>query len=285
MINQLHNRLNVLRNPANIFSFILLIIALVLYFEADAVMPVIFLLLMAWPLALFAIIFSIFTLVDTLFLSKRGRKIILPIYALIVLLIFLPPLPGNRCDAYEMAAHYDKHAAEFQELKAYMCAVLNDGCGVKIEFEANDELAMCHIYNPKDSRFWSNHWDEDAVLKGDSLLQVVGIDREKRNIILRKLRALNCISVEASAHGDMEVGYKRILMGKYSYRITNEPPTPEAIQQNRENTSSFDSSSIYYRDNVWFVYGSGAIGSNNFPGKADFLFSIVTDRIFSASWR
>ncbi|MDR0938150.1 MAG: hypothetical protein LBN29_02175 [Mediterranea sp.] len=251
-----------------IASGITLAIVSVSYFDQKALTAIILLFAMFFWVFLPLFFYTLFSLIDTLFLRKRARKILLPIHFLIALFLvshILPStrLPSNKCGAEEMVAYYDKHEPEFQELKSYIYTILPDSCAFHIEFE-NGKMSICHVYNPRSNPKWNNNWNEDAAAKGDSLLLTIGINPNIRETLRQKLKKLCCISVDALP-SSVSVGYKRILLGKYDFLLFRNPLSPEEIEDIKN-----DYTRIYYRDNVALEYGSGAVGSMGFPGKEEY---------------
>ncbi|MCD7899620.1 MAG: hypothetical protein LUH22_07030 [Bacteroides sp.] len=221
----------------------------------------IFFLATIWWLIIPCFILTISSFLDTLFIRKQARKILLPIHLLIIFTILFE-IKINRCDADRMASHYDKHETGFTELIDYTRAAVNDSCRIKVEFESAG-LSMFHTYTPPDNT-WDMNWNEEAKAAAPALMEKVGLEKEELNTIQRKLKKIGCIAIQIYP-GYTEIGYKRVGMGLYYYKIYTHPLTEEQI-------TKYDGyNTVYYRDNVMFAYGGGAIGSDVFIGKKEFL--------------
>ena len=79
---------------------------------------------------------------------------------------------------------------------------------------------------------------------------------------------IGCISISLQAIPDAPfcIGFRRIGMGKYYYQIYNIPLSSD--EQKKINESE---ASIVYSPFVVFEYAGGAIGSQNFIGKDEYL--------------
>ncbi len=75
------------------------------------------------------------------------------------------------------------------------------------------------------------------------------------------LNKIDSISIASYSHNRTTFGYKRDGLGKYSYVVY------DTIPVENQNADYWMCSSIFFRDNVVFEYGSGAIGSLCFPDK------------------
>lgn len=72
---------------------------------------------------------------------------------------------------------------------------------------------------------------------------------------------MGCISIEINnRHSDyVDIGFRRVDLGLYSYRIYNRPLKAEEKKEYIE-----DPMFIPYTDNVLLMYGGGAIGPQTF---------------------
>lgn len=113
---------------------------------------------------------------------------------------------------------------------------------------------------------WERCWNPDG-LKTDSLLLQAGLDREQLKYIERELKEIHCISIEVQARPDAPyaIGFRRVGMGMYNYRLYT-----KALSLDEQKKLNDDCSLIVYSPHVIFEYGSGAIGSDCFPGKEEF---------------
>lgn len=212
---------------------------------------------------------SILSFVRSLWLKSKHHHIILTLNALNLLLIisyFLIALPNRICDAYIMEEHYEKYKSEMESLIDFTYHSLNDNCGVVIEFDYFG-IDMFHIL-PADSDRFVNYWADAARLK-DSLMQVVGLDEKEFEIIRDKLDDMGCLSIQVVKSEDSNcanIGFRRVLMGIYSYCLYRKPLTVEQ-KKNMSDGCMF----VIYNDTVVFEYGAGVIGSWCFPGREEYI--------------
>ena len=143
-----------------------------------------------------------------------------------------------------MAEHYDNNKSELQELIDYTNHSLYKGAEMRLEFE-HDGISIFHV--KRNDSIWSCNWDVSSDEKIDSLMQVVGLDQEELKNIRRKLRKLGCISIEtATTHSDYaDIGFRRVGLGKYSYRIYNRSMNPEEKKEYDEDPMFIPYTSLY----------------------------------------
>ena len=170
----------------------------------------------------------------------------------------LIPNPKSSCNPDIMAKHYEEHKAEMRELCDYMQSVLDDSTAIQLEFEGNKQ----GIFRVKSADSDSFSWEVDSDSKRDSLMQVVGLTEKEYVNIREKLKTMGCIGVEASRNypESMEIWFRRIGMGMYSFVLYNRPMNKEE----KENALN-DDTLIPYNDSTLFHYGGGAIGLQVFP--------------------
>ena len=211
-----------------------------------------------WPLMIWAIIVFLQSFWTKGFLWK-----IYLIWGCVILILvgayFISSTKfGTKCNPDIMAEHYDNNKSELQELIDYTNHSLYKGAEMRLEFE-HDGISIFHV--KRNDSIWSCNWDVSSDEKIDSLMQVVGLDQEELKNIRRKLRKLGCISIEtATTHSDYtNIGFRRVGLGKYSYRIYNRSMNPEEEKEYDE-----DPMFIPYTDRVVFEYGGGAAGPQSF---------------------
>ena len=211
-----------------------------------------------WPLMVWAII---------VFLQsfwKKGFlwKIYLIWGCVIIILVgayFISPAKfGNKCNPEIMAEHYDNNVSGLRDLIDYTNQSLDKGAEMRLEFE-HSGISIFHV--KRNDSIWSCNWDVSSDEKIDSLMQVVGLSHEELKNIRRKLKEIGCISIEtATTHSDYaDIGFRRVGLGMYSYRIYNRPVNAEERKEYLE-----DPMFIPYTDKVLFIYGGGAIGPQSF---------------------
>ena len=141
---------------------------------------------------------------------------------------------------------------------------MTPGCSVDIEFEHGD-VSIFHFSNS--SGEMKSNWDPSEE-KIDSLLIQSGLDRNSLIWLKKELDEIGCISISLQAIPDAPfgIGFRRIGMGKYYYQIYHIPLSSD--EQKKINESE---ASIVYSPFVVFEYAGGAIGSQNFIGKDEYL--------------
>ena len=182
--------------------------------------------------------------------------------AIILLLgaFFISPTRlGTRCNPDIMAEHYEKNKYEMQELIDYANQSMDEESRMMMEFEHGD---MTHFQvQGKNDSTWTSKPDIGSKDWKETLMRIVGLDNDELNNIRCKLRRIGCISIEtATIHSDYtNIGFRRVGLGKYSYRIYNRSMNPEEKKEYDE-----DPMFIPYTDRVVFEYGGGAAGPQSF---------------------
>ena len=210
-------------------------------------------------------IFSFFLFIIAFIKSCRFKTVwhkVMFVCGIATFLLFIAcsliPNPKSSCNPDIMAKHYEEHKAEMRELCDYMQSVLDDSTAIQLEFEGNKQ----GIFRVKSADSDSFSWEVDSDSKRDSLMQVVGLTEEEYVNIRKKLKTMGCIGVEASRNypESMEIWFRRIGMGMYSFVLYKRPMTKEE----KENALN-DDTLIPYNDSTLFQYGGGAIGLQVFP--------------------
>lgn len=113
---------------------------------------------------------------------------------------------------------------------------------------------------------WTACSDGQSEEELNTLIQIVGMDSEELINIKRQLEKIGCISIETtdSCSDYYIIGFRRIALGKYSYRIYNRPLNEDEKKEYNENPMF-----IPYTDKVVFEYGGGAIGPQSFGEERD----------------
>lgn len=179
---------------------------------------------------------------------------------------FVLQRPIQQCNADIMAEHYEKHAKEMKDFISYLDHALDDSVAMRLEFEYGT-VSMFHVAAKGDS-LMSTHWG-DAEEKKDSLMSVVGLTQTEYDKIRDYLHSLGCIGVEISTMPNRTCTYiffRRVGMGMYSFYLFDKP-----MSQEYKDYYMNAHSCVPYNDKVVFIYGGGAIGSDVFSGKEDFL--------------
>ena len=167
--------------------------------------------------------------------------------------------PDTVCNPDIMAEHYEKNAVKMKELIQYTNQALDDSAAIQLEFEHGD-ISIFHVSSKRDS-LWSNHWDEDAEDKKDSLRAVVGLTSDELEEIEDRLDEMGCIGIRVRKHrASCTIDFRRVGMGLYSYILFDEP-----MDEKEKEYYMGDPAYIPYSETVVFEYGGGAIGLQVFP--------------------
>ena len=212
-----------------------------------------------------AVIVACISFVRSLRCNNKHKKILLILNcANILLLSFLFFNPSKRCDADIMESHYIEYGGRMERIYRNLYNKITPGCSVEIEFEHGD-VSIFHYSNG--SGEIESNWNPSEE-KIDSLLIQSGLDRNSLTWLEKELDEIGCISISLKAIPDAPfcIGFRRIGMGKYDYQIYHIPLSPD--EQKKINESE---ASIVYTPFVVFQYGGGAIGSQNFIGKDEYL--------------
>lgn len=231
---------------------------------ADDFLGLMFAVMFCW-LFLPALAISAISLVCSIRCNTRHKRILL-IGHIINILIFAFVIfnPDNRCDANVMEEHYKEYGGQMEKLHRSVCDQLKPNTGIALEFERG-QVSIFHILNEngEGERCWN-----PSEQKTDSLLSQAGLNRKQLKDIERKLKEIHCISIEVQARPDAPyaIGFRRVGMGMYRYRLY-----PKPLSLDEQKKLNDDCSLIVYSPHVVFEYGSGAIGSDCFPGKEEYL--------------
>lgn len=102
-----------------------------------------------------------------------------------------------------------------------------------------------------------------------------GLDRSSLAWLENELDEIGCISISMQAVPDAPfcIGFRRIGMGKYDYQIYHRPLSSDEQEKINESEAS-----IVYSPFIVFEYAGGAIGSQNFIGKDEYLKKQIQSR-------
>lgn len=227
--------------------------------------------LFVWFIAIFswlfipAVIVSCISFITSLKCNSRHKKILL-ILNVINIILFLFPFfkPSGKCDADIMETHYTEYGGHMWQIYRNLYDKMNPGCYVHIEFE-NGDVSMFHFSNG--SGEGESNWDPSEE-KIDSLLTQSGLDRKSLAWLENELDKIGCISIsmQAAPGNPYSIGFRRVGMGKYSFRFYHHPLSPE-----KYDSINSCGNLIVFNDSIVFEYGSGAFGSMNFPGKEEYM--------------
>lgn len=172
--------------------------------------------------------------------------------------------PSAGCDADIMERHYTEYGGRMERIYRNLYNKMTPGCSVEIEFEHGD-VSIFHFSNGNGEM--DSNW-EPSEEKIDSLLFQGGLDRNSLTWLKKELDEIGCISISMQAVPDAPfcIGFRRIGMGKYDYQIYHRPLSSDEQEKINESEAS-----IVYSPFVVFEYAGGAIGSQNFIGKDEYL--------------
>lgn len=176
----------------------------------------------------------------------------------------------------DLARNYDDNKQEILELKKFYNDLVPVGFLVRVRFDSKDKIDL-FVYEPSETegkrdllfQQWNlniknytpelerSEYDKKYNGKTNSFEEV----KERLNWtngtfeeLFRKLKAVNCIGITNSNPTEIEYGFRG--MGVYSYLIFDDNLTIEKqVEYNDDCTMKF------YKDNIVFIYGSGAFGS------------------------
>lgn len=195
---------------------------------------------------------------------------------IVVIVISIRIIFGKTYDKKDLIKNYEKRYEEIYSLKDYMNSVVPDSFSVYIEFEKDDRIDLrvsekCDT--AKNGRvLWFQYWDinpydyveesqTDFERKYRGKTKSLDLIKNKLNWtdktfkeLKLKLDNANCISVMNG--NKCEIGFQRSFMSKYYYLIFD-----ENLDKKQQDKYSDDCMVWFYKDNIVFKYGSGAIGS------------------------
>lgn len=222
-----------------------------------------------------AFIISVISFVCSLGCSTRHKKIFLILHSVNILIFALWLFnPNDKCNANIMEKHYRENGNRMDLLYYSLYNRLKPKYYIDIEFE-HGKVSIFHISN--DTYKWDSNWNPSEE-KIDSLLLQTGLDRAYLNYIKKELKDMHCLSISLCARPDypFTVGFRRIGLGEYSYRIYN-----KALSLDEQKEVNEDCSSILYTPYVVFEYAGGAIGNQCFPDKEQYIKSKMNYKIDS----
>jgi len=102
----------------------------------------------------------------------------------------------------------------------------------------------------------------------ENLLKIVGWSKNDLKTLKKKLDKANCISVRSGEFtkignfenaNPMTIGYKRVFLGMYSYKIFTQELSENLINQYNDGCTY-----VFFQDNIVFEYKGGATGKQCF---------------------
>lgn len=212
-----------------------------------------------------AVIIDVISFFYSLRCNTKHKKILLTLHVMNILLFsFWFFKSDERCDADIMERHYTEYGGRMERIYRNLYNKMTPGCSVEIEFEHGD-VSIFHFSNGNGEM--DSNW-EPSEEKIDSLLIQSGLERNSLTWLQKELDEIGCISISMQAVPDAPfcIGFRRIGMGKYDYQIYHRPLSSDEQEKINESEAS-----IVYSPFVVFEYGGGAIGSQSFIGKDEYL--------------
>lgn len=190
--------------------------------------------------------------------SLKGRKkifsgtknnnilLLLQIFDIILVLavIIMYNRPAFSCNAKIMETQYEKNWKEMHKIIKETRDLLPDSSSIFLEFKEG--------YMSDGSRSKSDLLDAMQLKKLEEDLDNVG-----------------CVGIRVDNYGKNGYGkllFRRKDLGLYSYRLYY-----ETLPKEKQDSLNTDYRFIVYNDSVVFEYGGGAFGSQDFPGKKEYM--------------
>ena len=183
----------------------------------------------------------------------------------IVLLTFALIIDARSdCNPDIMAKHYDEYQTNMKDLHSYMKNAIDDSCAVELEFKYKVLKTIRVKYNTQDG-------DKETYTTTNkkNLMAAIGLTSEECNTIRKKLKQMECIGIEYSQYTpeEIQINFRRVGMGRYSYNIYSRPLTEE-----EKCNAIEDYALIPYNEHCIFEYGGGAIGPQTFTNEVKYNF-------------
>ena len=152
-----------------------------------------------------------------------------------------------------MARHYEKHKTEINELNNYFVNAIDDSCYVWMRFKEG-KVVNCRV-SPMGEETTLHSYNYPNT---DSLLLLVGLDKEKTDVINGKLENIGCIGIGYDCKRDkIDLDWRYEGLGCLSYGIYLHSMTDAEKDMAMEY-------GIPYSDHVVFHNYGGAIGNLDF---------------------
>ena len=163
-----------------------------------------------------------------------------------------------------MARNYERHRADLDSLVSYTRRAADGASYVSLEYNTLDRWAKRKVqWMHVDSTSWWSSDLDDSICLGSQMLRA-GLTPQEMDTIHRLLRRADGYSITVT-DSTAEVGYRFAGFGAFSYRLFDRP-----LGENQMVDAWGDDTQALYSDRVIFCHGSGAIGSDVYPGKEEF---------------
>jgi hypothetical protein len=151
---------------------------------------------------------------------------------------------------------YEKKEEKITQLINYFKTIIPDSTNVYIEFTSDEKI---DIFVSKGEVNSDNYDIKINSSETKHLLKELNWTSKELALLKEKLDVADCISI--SSGDPISLGWKRVGMGLYSYYFF-ENNIPDSLIAEYNDKCNY----IFYKENIVFHYGGGAIGPNCFPG-------------------
>ena len=229
------------------------------------------------PLLFFVAVTAFISFIYSLLEEYRWRKIVLGLHLFNIILFFLAFFltEYNKPDsvAYDMEEHYEENKDDIFKLADYAQRAVNDSCELSIEY---DFFRPYNNHFPDSTECASIGLDDSELEQIKKLIRKAGckgISLKKKGWAVAYCRRNSCpesLDIEWMESGEsVEILYKMVGMGSYSYNIPLHNTPMDTWKKHVKSLSEY--STIEYNDSVIFFYESGAVGSDLFVGRDEYL--------------
>lgn len=178
---------------------------------------------------------------------------------LLIVVFFLTRPTVERCDPDIMAANYEKHHTEMEELREYLHEALEDSCEIKLFFEG-EQMEQFYVGNYYGS---DNYYKGEAQSRLDSMMAVAGLSQEEYASVEQRLESMHCNGVTYNQYTPdrINIRFRSDRWGYYQYNIDAYPITDKEKENVMKNNLF-----IPYNEYCMFVYdgSAGAFDSGGF---------------------
>lgn len=153
-----------------------------------------------------------------------------------------------------MIDNFEENRNKIEDVVKYYKSILPKNTSAHIEFE-NRKVEIFHLTKNGIS---SNNWaTNNQKIPIDSLINELGWNREQLNILRKKLKSANTISIAGSER--IHLGWFRTGPAMYGIEIHSKHLDENEIKMNNDSCNS-----LFYKENISFTFGGGAFGPDCF---------------------
>ena len=193
-----------------------------------------------------------------------------------LLLIFTATLSCSDKSLADLTQNFEDNKQQILELKEFYNDLVPEGFLVRVRFDSRKKIDL-FVYEPTEIegnrellfQQWNlnienykpelerSEYDQKYHGKTNSFEEVkerLKWTNDTFENLYKKLKSVNCIGITNRIPTEIEYGFRG--MGVYSYLIFDDTlPTEKQVEYTDDCTMKF------YKDNIVFIYGSGAFGS------------------------